>query len=100
VVRNSGGFNIVVIGFATTREVTQTTYNFTAAAGQTLQVSQVTVPVDTLFATWYQNAQNTAYGSQFLLTQPFSIQGDATVVIPQSVTLTNRLGSVTANVTQ
>ena len=100
VVRNSGGFNIVVIGFATTREVTQATYNFTAAAGQTLQVSQVTVPVDTLFATWYQNAQNTAYGSQFLLTQPFSIQGDATAVIPQSVTLTNRVGSVTANVTQ
>ena len=100
VVRNSGGFNIVVIGFATTREVTQATYNFTAAAGQTLQVSQVTVPVDTLFATWYQNAQNTAYGSQFLLTQPFSIQGDATAVIPQSVTLTNRVGSVTANITQ
>lgn len=100
IVRNSGGFNIQVVGFSTAREVTQAVYSFTAASGQTLQVSQVTVPVDTLFGAWYQDTANTAYGSQFILTQPFSIQGDASAVIPQSVTLTNRVGSVTANVTQ
>ena len=100
IVRSSGGFNIQVVGFSTAREVTQAVYSFTAASGQTLQVSQVTVPVDTLFGAWYQDTANTVYGSQFILTQPFSIQGDATAVIPQSVTLTNRVGSVTANVTQ
>jgi hypothetical protein len=100
VVRNSGGFNIVVVGFSTAREVTQAVYNFTAAAGQTLQVSQVTIPLDTLFSNWYQDPANTPYGSQFVLTQPFSIQGDASSVIPQTVVLTNRVGSVTANVTQ
>ena len=98
--RNSGGFNIVITGFSTAREVTQAVYSFTAAAGQTLQTSQATIPLDTLFGTWYQDAANTVYGSQFVLTQPFSIQGDANSVIPQTVTLTNRVGSVTANITQ
>jgi hypothetical protein len=100
VIRNSGGFNIEIVGFSTAREVTQAAYSFTASQNQTLQVSQVTIPLDTLFGNWYQDAANTAYGSQFVLTQPFSIQGDANAVIPQTVTLTNRLGTVTANVTQ
>jgi len=98
--RNSGGFNIVVVGYSTVREVTQAVYNFTAASGQTLQTSQITVPLDTLFSAWYQDAANTPYGSQFVLTQPFTIQGDASSVLPQTVTLTNRTGSVTANITQ
>ena len=99
-VRNSSGFNIQITGFSTAREVTQAVYSFTAAAGQTLQLSQVTIPLDTLFGNWYQDSGNIIYGSQFVLTQPFSIQGDAGSVIPQTVTLTNRVGSVTANVTQ
>ena len=98
--RTSGGFNIVITGFSTAREVTQAVYSFTAASGQTLQTSQVTIPLDTLFGSWYQDPANTVYGSQFVLTQPFSIQGDANSVIPQNVTLTNRVGSVTANITQ
>jgi hypothetical protein len=100
IVRNSSGFNIQIIGFSTAREVTQITYTFTAASGQMLQMSQVTVPVDTLFSSWYQATENTIYGSQFVLTQPFTIQGDATSVIPQTVVVTNRLGSTTANITQ
>ena len=102
VTRSAGGLSIQIVGFSTAREVTQATFTFTAASGQTLQTSasQITVAVDTLFSTWFQNAANTAYGSQFVFTQPFTVQGDPTAVIPQSVTLTNRQGSVTANVTQ
>lgn len=99
-VRSSSGFNIQIIGFSTSREVTQAVYAFTAASGQTLQASQATIPLGTLFATWYQDPANTAYGSQFLLTQPFTIQGDANSVLPQSVTLSNRVGSTTASITQ
>ena len=98
--RSSNGFSIQISGYATSREVTQAVFNFTAASGQTLQTSQITLAVDTLFSTWYSDPANNAYGSQFVFTQPFTIQGDATAVIPGSVSLVNRKGTVTANVTQ
>jgi hypothetical protein len=56
------------------------------------------VDVGTLFNTWYQSSNNSQYGSQFVLTQPFTIQGDANAVTPTTVTLANREGSVTFNI--
>jgi len=100
VIRSAGGFTIEIAGFSTAREVTQATYNFTPAAGQALQTSQVIVPTESLFGDWYQDPANNAYGSQFVLAQPFTIDGDASAVIPTTVTLTNRIGSVTMNVTE
>ena len=58
-------------------------------------VSSIVVAVDSLFSAWFQNPATAAYGSQFILTQPFTIQGDSNAVLPQSVTLTNRSGSTT-----
>jgi hypothetical protein len=77
--------------------VTQAVFTFKAAAGQTLQsaAQTVTIPVDTLFGPWFQDAANSAFGTQFIYSQPFTVQGDATAVVPDTVTLTNRLGSVT-----
>ena len=100
--RSSTGISIQITGFSTAREVTQATFTFTAAAGQSLQpgASQITVSLDTLFGSWFQNPANNDYGSQFVLTQPFSVQGDPTAVLPQSVTLTNRKGTVTASLSQ
>ena len=74
---------------------------FTAASVQTLQssASSITVDVGSVFNTWYQSANNTQYGSQFVFTQPFTIQGDATAVTPTSVTLTNRQGSTKFTIT-
>jgi len=97
VTRSSSGITLAISGFSTAREVTQAVFAFGAASGQTLQstASSVTVAVDTLFSPWFQNSANAAYGSQFVFTQPFTIQGDPTAVIPQSVTLVNRLGSTT-----
>lgn len=100
IIRNSGGFNIEIVGYSTAREVTQASFTFSAGPGQTLQVSQIAIPVDTLFGNWFQDSTHNGTGSQFDYTQPFTIQGDATAVIPGSVTLTNRVGSATANVTQ
>ncbi len=97
---SSNGFSVQIIGYSTALEVTQATFTFSPAAGQTLQSTTVTVPTATLFTTWFQNAASTQFGSQFNYTQPFSIQGNAASVIPQSVTLTNRVGSTTANISQ
>jgi hypothetical protein len=95
-IRSGNGLSIEVTGFSTAREVTQAAFSF-SAAGQT---STIMVPVENLFNTWYQDPSSGQYGSQFMFTQPFTIQGDANSVTPQSVTLTNRVGSVSANITQ
>ena len=93
VVRTSGGFNVQVRGFSTPRQVTQAMFAFTAAAGKNLQTTQVTLPVDSAFTTWYSGTSSGQYGSTFLYTQPFTIQGDATAIASVSVTLTNSVGT-------
>jgi hypothetical protein len=97
VTRSSGGISLAVTGYSTSREITQAVFTFSAASGQSLQssASSITVDVGSLFTTWFQSSNNSQYGSQFVFTQPFTIQGDANSVIPVSVTLTNREGSAT-----
>jgi large repetitive protein len=94
-----GQICLQVTGFSTAREVTQAVYNFSAAAGQTLQSSagSITVDVSQLFTTWFASS---TIGSQFILVQPFTIAGDPGSVIPASVTLTNHLGSTTYTLSQ
>jgi hypothetical protein len=91
---------IQITGYATSREMTQAVFTFTAATGQTLQTgaSQLTIQLSSLFSTYFQNAQYASTGSQFVFSQPFTIQGDVNSVIPQNVTLTNRVGTTTAAV--
>jgi len=84
---------IQITGYATSREMTQAVFTFSASPGQSLQTSQFTIQLGTLFQTFYQNSQNASTGSQFVFSQPFTIQGDINSVIPQNVTLTNRVGS-------
>ncbi len=95
-IRNGTGFNIQITGYSTAREITQATFSFKALGASTLQQSQVTVQLGTLFSAWYQNSASITFGSQFLFTQPFTIQGDATMVAPDTVTLANSLGSSSA----
>jgi hypothetical protein len=92
--RSSSGLSISVAGFTTAREITQATFKFSAAAGQTLQpaASSITIDVSSLFSGWFASS---AQGSQFIFTQPFTIQGDPNAVIPVSVTLANRVDSIT-----
>ncbi len=99
VTRTSNSLTIAVTGYATSLEVTKAVFNFAAASGQTLQsaASSVTLDVSSLFGTWFGGS---SLGGQFLFTQPFTIQGDPSAVLPQSVTLSNRLGSTTVNISQ
>ena len=93
--RSGSTINIVVTGYSTAREVTQARFAFTAASGQTLapSASSITIDANSLFGNWFLDPANSQFGSVFIFTQPFTIQGDATAVIPVSVTLTNRVGS-------
>jgi hypothetical protein len=94
--RNSTGFSVVITGFASSRELTQAVFTFTAAPGTNLQTTTLTVPIDTLFSTYYQSAASAPFGSQFTLTQPFTVQGGTTGIASVSVTLVSRVGSSNA----
>lgn len=100
VTRASGSVSLVVSGYSTAREVVQAAFTFAAASGQSLQTSasSISIPVENLFSSWFQDPANSPYGSQFVLTQPFTVQGDASAVIPQTVTLSNRVGSTSYSI--
>ncbi|MDR3698110.1 MAG: putative Ig domain-containing protein [Candidatus Sulfopaludibacter sp.] len=89
----SGGFTVTVIGFATSRSMTQAVFTFTPSSGVNLQTTSVTIPATSLFATWYSSSASAPFGSQFSLTQPFTVSGGTSAVASVSVVLTNGDGS-------
>jgi hypothetical protein len=91
--RNSTGFTVTIVGFDTTRAVTQAVFTFTAAAGSTLQTTSVTVPATSLFNTWYLSSASAAFGSQFSFTIPFTVTGNVQSIVSVTVTLMNPTGS-------
>ena len=95
--RSGNTLNVVITGYSTARELTQAVFGFNAASGSTLQstASSITIDTGSQFNTWFQDSNNSQFGSVFVYTQPFAIQGDVNAVLPSSITLTNRIGSVT-----
>jgi hypothetical protein len=92
-VRTGNGFDVQIVGFVTSRQVTQAIFRFTASSGGNLQTTEVTVPVEAVFSRWFQDPASGAFGSQFSFTQSFTIQGDSTAVGSVSVTLVNQQGN-------
>jgi hypothetical protein len=98
--RNSTGFTVTILGFVTDREVTQVVFTFNAATGGNLQTTSLTVPVDTLFASYFAGPSATPFGGQFTFTQPFTITGSTQAIVSVTVTMVNKIGQstpVTAN---
>ena len=96
----STGFNLVVIGYSTTREVTGATVHLVAATGQTLATSDFTIALTSVFSPYYQDPNNAQFGSQFSLTIPFTVQSATNAISSLTVSLTNTQGTSTvANAT-
>jgi hypothetical protein len=91
--RTATGFTITIQGFSTTREITQAIFHFNPAAGADLQTTDVTIPVASTFNSWFQSDAVTAFGSQFLFTQSFTVQGDTQAIVSATVVLVNAQGS-------
>jgi hypothetical protein len=101
VATTSTGIAITVVGTSTTLDMKTAVFQFTPAAGATLQTGSVSVDVSSLFAAWYGSAASLATGSQFSLTVPFTIGGNVSTIASVTVTLTNSVGAsapVSANV--
>ena len=75
------------------RQVTQAVFTFT---GNNLGTTQVTVPVDSAFTTWFGGAGSAQFGSSFLYTQPFTVQGNVSDIASVSVTVSNATGTSAA----
>ncbi len=90
--RSGSTFTVNITGYAVTRSVTTANFTFTAAAGTTLQTTQLSVPVDAIFAPFFQSAAGAALGSQFTFSQPFTLSGTGQVA-SVSVTLVNAAGT-------
>src|SRR5207302_9071004 len=52
----TGGVNVIVTGYSTPREVTTGTFHFAVATGQTLQTSDFTVSLTSVFTAYYAAA--------------------------------------------
>ena len=92
------GFNVLVIGYSNTREISAASFTFTTKAGATLATSQFSVGVSSAFTTWFNSAPSANFGGQFLLTMPFSVtQGSASSLASVLVTLTNGAGTASGN---
>jgi hypothetical protein len=92
----TGGFKILVTGFSTPRQITQADFTFAAVTGANLESAQVSVSTETVFTTWYTGTSSPQYGSSFLYTQSFTVQGNVSNIASASVTLTNATGTSTA----
>jgi len=93
VARTGSGFNLLITGYSTPREVTQAVFTFTPAAGGNLATTSLTVPVSAAFTTWYGGANSGQFGSSFLYTQPFQVQGAIGAIGSVSVVLSNSAGT-------
>jgi len=93
----SSGFQVVITGYSNTREASQALLQFTPASGQTLQTTSLPVALTSAATTWFQSTTSDQYGSQFVLTLPFTVtDGSASAIGSISVQLVNSQGTSTS----
>jgi len=97
--RTAAGFELVVVAYATPREITSASVRLTTSG--TVQGTEFTVNLGNIIGPWYQGANSQQFGSLCAITIPFTVQqGTSGQVTSAAVTLTNSLGtsaSATAN---
>ena len=97
VVTNSTGFQVQIAGFSNSRDLTAASFHFTAASGQTLQTSDLTVDLSSVASHWYSGASSSQFGGAFLLVVPFTVQqGASSGLASVSVQLRNTQGTSSA----
>ena len=84
----SNGFVLALTGFSTTRSLSGLTAQFTAATGFTLPTTSITVDLTQAATLWFNSTASVAFGGQFTVTIPFTLQGtvSATQTLLQTVT--------------
>jgi hypothetical protein len=93
----TSGFQVTIDGYSNTRELSQAVLQFTPATGQTLQTTSLTVSLTSAATSWFESSNSDQYGSQFVLTLPFTVtDGSSSSIGSVSVQLANSQGTSTA----
>jgi hypothetical protein len=92
VTRGGNGFSVQVVGLSTTRELATATVRFVPGAGSAVQAGPVTIRLTDAAGGWFQSAGSIAYGGQFTLTLPFTVNGGTAALDSVAVVLTNSVG--------
>lgn len=90
-----------VIGYATTRTLTQMQFQFTAASTATLANNTVSLNIQPNAQVWFSSTQSQSSGGQFSITVPFSLSSSTTSSSSSSTsaaTLLSMLQSVSITV--
>lgn len=93
ITRVTGGLDVTITGYSTTREIASATITFNPAAGSTVTSAPITVQLASVFTAWYASAASTAVGSAFTVTLPFTVTGNTNAIGSASVTMTNSQGA-------
>ena len=90
---SDAGFDVVVVGYSTPREMEALRFRFTARDESTvINIENDTFQVGDLFDAWYQDPASEEVGSQFTLTIPFQIGGGVSLLEGIFVTAINGEG--------
>lgn len=89
----ASGFNVVVTGYSTPRDLTSARVTFTPTAGTNLQTTELNIPLTASSATWFDSTPGKDNGSAFKLSIPFNVQNGSNAVASVTVTLTNSVGA-------
>jgi sugar lactone lactonase YvrE len=99
--KNSGGFDVEITGYSTSREITSAKFDFGAASGANLLTVELQPNVTGTFTSYYQPDASSAVGGAFVYMQPFIVkQGDVNAVASVTVTLSNSQGASEPKTTQ
>ncbi|QOY85277.1 Ig domain-containing protein [Paludibaculum fermentans] len=90
--KTTTGFELIVYGFSTPRQVTAANVKLTAAAGKSLTATDFPFTVGQIFTTYFTDSASAPFGSQFRLVLPFTVS-DLTAIGSAAVTLTNSIGT-------
>jgi hypothetical protein len=85
-----------VTGYSVNRSVSDVIFGFDVQTASGIQRINAPRSVSADFSTWYQNPQSSAFGSAYVFSQTFTVQGDASTLRSVVVTLSNSLGSSTS----
>ena len=90
----ASSFDLLVIGYSTTRSLTSMSVTFTPASGYNLTASQFTLPLDQQASVWFQSSTSQSFGGLFEITVPFNLPG----TIPAGKTLVQAIASAAVTV--
>jgi hypothetical protein len=91
------GIEISVTGYSPVRSVSSVGFAFDVRTTSGIQRLNLNRSVETDFSAWYQNPVSAAFGSAFLFSQSFNVQGEASGIETVTITLTNQQGSSTSS---